>query len=220
MRENALENRDIRLFDGIEPQELEEMLVCLKSFTRSYGAGEFILLDQDKVQRVGVVLRGMVHVLKEDPSGHRTLLSYLEPGEIFGQTFALRPETRSYLSFCAAEDAQILFLSLEHVITPCKNNCAFHKRLSANVFRLIGEENLRLVEKLEVCTKANLREKILAYLRLLSRRQGQKYIKVPLNRSDMAAYLQSNRIAMTRELSAMRDEGIIDFDGNTFVLKE
>ena len=39
MRENALENRDIRLFDGIEPQELEEMLVCLKSFTRSYGSG-------------------------------------------------------------------------------------------------------------------------------------------------------------------------------------
>ena len=34
----------------------------------------------------------------------------------------------------------------------------------------------------------------------------------------MAAYLQANRSAMTRELAAMRQEGLIDFDGNTFVL--
>ena len=35
----------------------------------------------------------------------------------------------------------------------------------------------------------------------------------------MASFLQSNRSAMTRELSDMQSEGIIDFDGNTFVLK-
>ena len=146
-------------------------------------------------------------------------MSYLEPGDLFGPSFALRYEERSYISFCAASDTRILFLSLEHLIEPCKNNCAFHRRLQANAVRLLGQAQLRLVEKIEVCTKNSLREKILAYLTLLANRQGQKYISVPLSRTEMAAYLQSNRSAMTRELSAMRAEGLIDFDGNTFVLK-
>ena len=53
---------------------------------------------------------------------------------------------------------------------------------------------------------------------MLSRRQGQKYIISPLSRTEMAAYLQSNRSAMTRELSLMKRDGLIDFDGSTFVL--
>ena len=218
MRENALENRDIRLFDGIEPQELEEMLVCLKSFTRSYGAGEFILLDQDAVRQVGVVLRGTVHLLKEDHAGHRTLLTWLEEGDVFGEPYITRPDPMSDVSLYAANEVEVLYVCLEHLLQPCKNNCAFHRTLTANAFRLLGEEYRLLLEKIEVCTQSSLREKILAYLTMLSRRQGQKYIISPLSRTEMAAYLQSNRSAMTRELSLMKRDGLIDFDGSTFVL--
>ena len=218
MRENALENRDIRLFDGIEPQELEEMLVCLKSFTRSYGAGEFILLDQDTVRHVGVVLRGTVHLLKEDHAGHRTLLTWLEEGDVFGEPYITRPDPMSDVSLYAANEVEVLYVCLEHLLQPCKNNCAFHRTLTANAFRLLGEEYRLLLEKIEVCTQSSLREKILAYLTMLSRRQGQKYITSPLSRTEMAAYLQSNRSAMTRELSLMKRDGLIDFDGSTFVL--
>lgn len=42
---------------------------------------------------------------------------------------------------------------------------------------------------------------------------------IPLNRTEMASFLQPDRSAMARELNAMRDEGLIDFDGNTFTLK-
>ena len=101
---------------------------------------------------------------------------------------------------------------------PCRSACPYHARLVGNAFRLLGEEYQRLVEKIEICARGSLREKILAYLSLLSEKQGQKYITVPLSRTEMAAYLQANRSAMTRELAAMRQEGLIDFDGNTFVL--
>ena len=122
------------------------------------------------------------------------------------------------MSLYAANAVEVLFLSLEHLLQPCKNGCAFHRTLTANAFRLLGEEYRLLLEKIEVCTQSSLREKILAYLTMLSRRQGQKYIISPLSRTEMAAYLQSNRSAMTRELSLMKRDGLIDFDGSTFVL--
>jgi len=36
----------------------------------------------------------------------------------------------------------------------------------------------------------------------------------------MAQFLCTNRSAMTRELSQLKEEGIIDFDRNTFILKQ
>ena len=220
MKSEALPPYAISLFDGIDNKDRGALLNCLKSYTRSYSAGEFILLDSDAVQRVGVVLSGVVHMVKEDHAGHKTLLSFLEVGEIFGETLAFRQEARTYVSYCAAEDTKILFLSLEHLLNPCQNNCAFHNQLEENVFRLIAEENRRLIEKIEICSKSSLREKILSFLRLLEEKQGQRYIRVPLSRTEMASYLQANRSAMTRELAALKTEGLIDFDGNTFVLRE
>ena len=220
MKATVISGEAIPLFAGMSEQERESLLDCLKSFTRSYRKGEFILLDQDDMRNVGVVLSGSVHVLKEDIWGQKTLLAYMGPGELFGELSCLHPEARSYVSYYATSNARILFLSLEHLLSPCRKNCPLHSRLTANLFHLMGEKNLRLTEKIEVASKSTLRGKILSYLSLQAQKQGRKYIKIPLNRTEMASFLQANRSAMTRELAHMRDEGLIDFDGNTFVLKE
>ena len=46
----------------------------------------------------------------------------------------------------------------------------------------------------------------------------EKKITIPFNRTDLANYLDADRSALTRELSRMRQEGLIDFEKNTFVL--
>ena len=218
MTRSPITYEEAPVFNGIGRRNLSALLGCLKSYTRSYSTGEFILLDQERVQHVGVVLSGMVHMIKEDPAGQKILLHYLEPGEIFGGISALRREPMTYVSFQAAAASTVLFLSMEHLVRPCQNNCPFHGRFAENVFQQAAEENLRLIEKIEVSSKGSLREKILCFLRQLAAKQGQKYISVPLSRTEMASYLQANRSAMTRELAAMRSEGLIDFDGSTFVL--
>ena len=210
---------NIPLFQGIADADRAALLGCLKTYTRSYKKGEFILLEQDHITDVGIVLKGTVHMLKEDIWGKRTLMAYSGPGEIFGETFALRPERSSHFSFLAAKHTDVLFLPLDHILTPCKNRCSFHTALSRNLFSLLGEKNLRLMEKIEISSKGTLREKILAYLSLQAQKQGSKYITVPLNRSEMASFLHANRSAMTRELTEMQADGLIEFDGNTFVLK-
>ena len=207
------------IFQGIHDSERTALLGCLKTYTRSYRKGEFILLEQDHVQDVGIVLSGTVHMLKEDVWGRRTLLDYMGPGEIFGETFALRREQASHVSFLAAAETKALFLPLDNVLTPCKKQCPFHTALSRNFFLLMGEKNLRLMEKIEISAKGSLREKILSYLSIQAQKQGRKYITIPLNRTEMASYLHANRSAMTRELSEMQAEGLIEFDGNTFVIK-
>ena len=220
MLDQAIAAKNIPLFQGIKEEELSDLFGCLKPRNRRFHKGEYILLDQDEVQEVGVILSGMVHMLKEDSQGHKTLITYLEEGEVLGESFAVKEENNSYVSFYAATDVSILFLTLAQILHPCKKNCPFHGRVAKNLLQLLGEKNLRLMERIEVASKTSLREKILAYLNLLEVKQGQKYIEVPLNRLEMASYLHSNRSAMSRELMAMKADGLIDYDGNTFVLKK
>ena len=74
------------------------------------------------------------------------------------------------------------------------------------------------MEKLEGSSRPTLREKILAYLSMQAQKQESRYITLPLNRTEMADFLGVNRSAMTRELAAMRKEGLLDFDKDTFML--
>ena len=211
--------KDNPLFADIQEQDRDVLLSCLNAYTRSYRKGDLLHLDALEHRDVGIVLSGALHMVKEDVWGHQSLVAYLGVGSLFGESKALYPDTETHVSYLAAKDTQAVFVPLDRVLHPCKRQCPFHTTIARNMFRLMGQINAQLLDKIEVSSKSTLREKILSYLKMLSERQGSKYIIVPLNRTDMASFLQSNRSAMTRELSDMQAEGLIDFDGNTFVLK-
>ena len=210
---------DIPLFNGIDVHELQTMMGCLKSHVVSYPKGSVIITEDEDVRYVGVVLSGRVHMVKSDIWGHETLMAYMERGDLFGESFALSSSSRSYVTFTAASAVEVCFLSLANVLHPCHNQCPFHLRLSQNLFALISRKNVELMEKTEVISKSTLREKILTYLSLQAEKQGSRYVTVPLNRTQMAEYLCTNRSAMSRELNDMKKDGLIDFDGNTFSVK-
>lgn len=210
---------DNPLFADIQERDREVLLSCLNAYTRSYHKGDLLRLDALQHRDVGIVLSGALHMVKEDVWGHQSLVAYLGVGSLFGESAALDPEAQDHVSYLAATDTQTLYVPLSRVLHPCKKQCPFHETIARNMFRLMGAKNAQLLDKIEVSSKSSLREKILCYLNLLAQKQGGKYIIVPLNRTEMASFLQSNRSAMTRELSDMQAEGLIDFDGNTFVLK-
>lgn len=63
------------------------------------------------------------------------------------------------------------------------------------------------------------KEKILSYLSEQSLKAGSASFDIPFGRQQLADYLSVDRSAMSRELSKMREEGILKFERNHFVLK-
>ena len=72
------------------------------------------------------------------------------------------------------------------------------------------------MNKMDIVIKKTLRDKIMTYLSNEAEAQQSTYFTVPLGRVELADYLLVDRSALTRELNNMRDDGIIDFDRNTF----
>ena len=81
---------------------------------------------------------------------------------------------------------------------------------------IIANKNRDLMRKVEVISKKNLREKILAYLSVQSQIHQTRYFEIPLGRVELAEYLCADRSALTRELANMRAAGLIDYDMNMF----
>ena len=210
-----LENQ---LFFGIKEKEMGPMLKCLNGFIKTYKKGEYIIFEQDIVHNIGIVLEGRIDMIKEDIWGNKTTLVHVGTHELFGETFACGKNPSAAVSFYAAANSKILFLPFDRVMHTCTMACEFHHRVIENMVTIIAEKNRRLMEKVDIISKKSLREKILAYLSQQAQIQGAKYFEVPLGRLEMADYLCTNRSALTRELTSMKEEGILDYDKNMFQL--
>jgi CRP-like cAMP-binding protein len=211
---------EVELFKNIDESELEQLLMCIRSFKQDFRRGETIFMDTDHIQYVGIVLSGSVHMIKTDIWGKKSIFAFFMPGELFGESFAVQGDTSSAVNFEAAEDTKVLFLSASNIIHSCPNECSFHAQIATNLFRLLGFKNQKFINKLEVLSKGSTRDKLLAYISQLAQEQHSRYVNSPLSRSALAEYLSVNRSAMIRELSRMRNDGIIDFDKDTFIIKE
>ena len=206
------------LFDGIAPQDMDGMLGCIGYHIRTYQKGEIISLEEENIEHVGVVLEGAVDMIKEDLWGNRTMLVRTYPEDVFGETFACGAESLSVVSFQAAQNTKVLFLSFCRVMHTCTHACIFHQTLIENMVRLIARKNRELMRKVEVVSKKTLREKILAYLSIQAQTQGKNTFDIPLGRVEWAEYLCADRSALTRELAKMQEEGLIRYQKNSFTI--
>lgn len=209
---------DWRLFHGIEQDNLPVMLGCLGYRMETYKKGEFISMEGEHLENIGLVVKGSVDMIKEDFWGNKTILVRMRQGSVFGETFICGSASLATVSFCAASDTEVLFLPFKRVMHTCTNACAFHHRLVENMVQLIADKNLELMRKVEVVTKKTLREKILAYLSQQAQLEGGSYFEIPLGRIELAEYVCADRSALTRELNAMKEEGLLDYDRNMFRL--
>lgn len=204
------------LFRGIAPADLPVMLQCLKPWEKSLVKGEQVLTDTPRL--IGVVLAGSVQMFSEDVTGRQSLLAILPLGSIFGESDSCAGSFTHTISYRGNEEGRILLLDYSRVFRSCKLACKFHHRMIENMVEQIAVKNLMLVEKIEILSCGSIRGKLLAYLERQAYRSGGNDFFIPLGRAELADYLCVDRSAMTRELSHMRAEGLLDYEKRHFVL--
>ena len=204
------------LFAGIALEDLPPMLKCMGYHVKTFLKGETIAIEEENIHYIGIILEGTVDMVKEDLWGNKTMLVRMRRGELFGETFAGGMDTLSVVSFMVPEDTRILFMPFRKIMHTCTMTCVFHHRLVENMVQMIASKNRDLMRKVEVVSKKNLREKILAYLSIQAQQHASRYFEVPLGRVELADYLCADRSALTRELANMKKDGLIDYDKNMF----
>ena len=210
----------IPLFKGIKEPEFGALFGCVGATKEHFEKGEFIFLNGDQTNSIGIVLSGRVQIIKEDIFGNRAILNDLGPKAVFGESFVCGGNYALTVSVQAVEGSDILFLPFDRIMHICPSACGFHNTLVKNMVEMVSRKNIKLMETLEITTKRSLREKVLTYLSQLAQEQGSVTVTSPLGRVDLADFLGADRSALTRELNRMRELDLIRFDKNTYTLMD
>lgn len=210
--------KQTKLFSGVGDDEISSMLSCLGATLRVYKRGEFVLRQGERLSEIMVLVEGNLHIQSDDYWGNRSILGEICAGEMFGEAYAA-PESGALLNDVAAvTDSAVVCFDVKRILTSCSSACRFHTIVVQNLFFAISEKNRKLVQKLGVLSKRSTREKLISYLSEQSKKQNSASFSIPFNRQQLADFLSVDRSAMSNELCKMRDEGLIRFEKNRFVL--
>lgn len=208
------------LFGKISDADLPSLLSCLSATVRSYEKGEMIFAAGQKAENVGLVCSGKVHVFFEDYMGNRNIISPLDEGDLFGEAFACAGTQRLPVSVMAVARSEIMLIDYKKIVSTCPTTCEFHSKLIENMLGIVAAKNVALSQKMEILSKRNTREKIIAYLSAQALRAGSRKFTIPLDRQGLADYLCVERSAMSVELSKMQREGLIRTNKSEFEIAE
>ena len=199
----------------------EEIINILKFFNYSkedFEKNNFIFEIGKPISKIGIILSGEINIIKEDFWGNRNILNKFKSGEIFGEVFALAKVSPNNILVETSQNSKILFLDLANFSIDNENNSNEILKFLSNIFKISLKKNILFTEKLEHITKKTIREKIISYLstEALKNRSNSFFIK--FDRQELADYLFVERSALSRELSSMKKDGLIEYNKNHFTL--
>jgi CRP-like cAMP-binding protein len=209
---------NIPLFENINLDELDKLLNCVNAYILNKEKGDIILREHSEMTNVGILLSGELRATRLDPSGKQLVIAHHSAGSIFGYILSFSPTQKSPVTVTAFTNAAILMIPFEGMLNRCYKMCACHDKLMHNMLRVVSHKYFALQERLTCIMRPTLREKILFYFEKAAVQEGSRTFNIPFDRAALAEYLNAERSALSRELSAMKREGIIDYYKNTFKL--
>lgn len=141
------------------------------------------------------------------------------PGGVFADVLA-GGRSRSPVNVAAAEPCLALYLPCEALLRPCAALHSAHLKLLQNWLETISDKYFALDRRLELICCKSLRGRICMWLLEQRERCGADTFTTSMNRTELAAFLNCDRSALSRELSRMQEEGLIELFRGSFKLPD
>ena len=203
------------VFKGITQEEFEEMKRCACLREKSYRKNERVFRPGDSTTELGIVLSGSVIVENTDVWGNTGVLTKVEPGGVFAETYALC-RTPMMVDVVVHTDSRILFVNLSALQPDAVARTGWQQKLLTNLLDIAVRKNLTLTERMSCISAKTVRARVLTFLSAQSLAAGSETFLIPFDRQQMADYLNVDRTALSKELGRMKADGLIDFRKNHF----
>lgn len=211
MVENLAETN---LFHQISQTEIEKMLICSKSYQKTYSSGEYIFCQGEKPGKIYLLLEGYVHIAKDFASGKRDVLYAVEEGNVFGEMFLFADMEQYWYDAVAAQEVTVLEIPWDFFYHFCGNACSHHQILVKNMLEILSKKEFHITKKLHIISTASLRERIGIWL--IDSMDDNGRVELHMKREELADFLGVARPSLSRELMRMQAEGLIEV-GRKFI---
>lgn len=198
------------LFNGLNEEEIQTCLACSNAKVKTYDKNQLVFSQMEPPKSLYLLLNGSVTVCRDTFDGKKHIVTTIEERGIFGEVYVfLEKEDYSYYVIVNAE-SRILEIPKEFFFSTCSESCRAHSVIIQNMLGILAGKAYYLNNKLQLLTSGSLRQRISKYL--IENCQNNKYVKLPMNREQLSAYLNVARPSLSRELTRMQEEELIEVD--------
>lgn len=202
----------VSIFSSLSEQEFA--FLTSHVLQRKYSSGELIFNEGDRCIGLFVVQSGNVRIFKSSAGGREQVLSIDGPGSSIAELPVF--DGGDYpASAQAVSDSTLLFFSRQDF----QALCVQHPEVALKVLRVVGARLRRLVGIIEELSFTTVRHRLIALLVRLGKTEGVRNdnrdsisFTLPSNNSELAAQIGTVRELVSRNLSRLQAEGLIQVD--------
>lgn len=209
----------LNFFNQVSFEELQE-LNNLGAFTeKDFSKGNIIFHTGDVVSKMGIIMQGTVFIESNDIWGNRSILSVVEKGQAFAESYGYT-KSPMLVDAVAAENSTIVFFNLNILLEDIYQTKPWLFKIQKNLLLIATNKNIILSNRSFCTAPKTIRERLSIYFSQQAMINKSSDFTIPFNRQQLADFLNLDRSALSKELCKMRDEGLIEFNKNHFKFLE
>jgi CRP/FNR family transcriptional regulator, anaerobic regulatory protein len=199
--------------DDNELSRLEQI-----KYYRSFQAGQTVIWAGDRMEFVGSVVSGIASLTQTMEDGRRQMVGLLLPSDFVG-----RPG-RATAAFDVTATTDLVMCCFRK--KPFEELMTTTPHVAQRLLEMTLDELDAAREWMLLLGRKTAREKIASLVLIIARRDaalhlrrgsGKMAIDLPLTREEMADYLGLTLETVSRQISALRKDGVIELEGNRHV---
>lgn len=200
------------LFRNMNKEQTKKFIADTNSFYQDYDKGQHIINVGDEVLHISIIVSGELIIYKLDNNGNKNIVNNLTFPNFFGPALALYNKS-AVSNVEVTKKCKILHIPKHNLDTNTIETNIFYK----NLVQAISNKNIELNHKVHILGIKNLQDRILEFLKFYQTSNNTKF-KVPYNKQQLADYLLVDRSTLSRELSKLKELGILDYNKNEFII--
>ena len=199
-----------------EDEWILKALGYLDAFEYSYSKGSLLLDNDEIINEIGILVSGSANIIVETFDGNLSIIEELMPSDIYGESIICLGSQKISSHILALENCKLVKIRMKNIIHKELTTYHFRSMVVKNLLRLSANRCITLNKKIDILSHKGVRERVLLYLADEMDRCKNCEFSIHFSRNELAEYLRLDCIALSRELSRIKDDGIIDYEHSYF----
>jgi CRP/FNR family cyclic AMP-dependent transcriptional regulator len=197
----------------------ERELIDSKSVRRTYRRGAKLFLEGDSAGEVLIIQRGQIKITVASHDGREVLLEVRGSGEVVGEMALIDNSPRSASASSLTTPTEVLVLSVRDFRELVDSDPDFTRALLDEMVRKVRDATFHQLELALDDVQGRVARRLLDLDRRFGRmRAGIVRVKSPITQQEIADWAGVSRQAVVKELSALREQGIVETTGSVMTI--
>ncbi len=202
------------LLQELDPEDIKKYLIDNRFAVRTYVKDAVIHFEGEPCLQLEVIVSGEIVVERIDESGRLLTVAEFLANDILGGNIIFSQSPHYPMTITAKQTSVILGIDKELLFELFSANPAFLRRY----LEYISDHSTILSFKIRNDVDRTIRESVLHYLEQERKKQNTNRITLDMTKKALADRMGVQRTSLSRELSKMKRDGIVDFDADSITI--